>query len=951
MGLTCDSFEEVEMVTAAGEVIRARDDNEHRDLFWALRGGGGGNFGIVTRFLFRLQAIGPVMSHFFIQWKEPKEGTLEEKEAYLAEIVRDYLEIQAGLPLELTTAMGLRVEHRFMKDYYPLGLSGTFYGPQKELEEILKPFMERHPFDKGPSFRESRFEKKASRSRGGRGSVGEGEAPSDSGSLLETGSDVLLSDLVNEVVDFVNLGASADELVEEGEVTDGAAYAQKAPPAVTCLAPWPHKISSGFPKSPRVYSELARKAVRILVKTNQAMPGNASRCFMVLHGMPGARGAVESRDSAFYWRDKGVLVQFQAWWAGPCLAEGDDEGQKAFERDEDQYLCWIRSSRKQLESELEGAFINFADRDLPLETYYGGNLARLTAIKTRYDRDNVFHFPMSIPPDVLPLKHDAVTCLAPSGFEVVTRDGSKYEASRRSSNTRFDLRPLAIAYPRAADHVARCVRYCREHHLELRICSGGHQHEGMCSADDVLMVRLSKICFIEDVEGRDDQAWIGVGARLEDVYKALQKRRRVIAAGGCKSVNVGGLTLGGGWGLSARKFGLACDNVLAVEVVLADDRIVEATAENDYSDLFWAMLGGGGGNFGIVTRFLFRLHPIEPNLSSYKLYWYAKGSERTAIIEKWLAFQRQAQSRETTSYLVLYADRQGEGTEETRTSVYAGGSSYSHLSSLEEEVAELRRGLPTVDRSVFEALYPPPRDVPEGAGILGDASALASVGDLLSYAEDPPGLFDVPPAEGLDALDHDQHASQCRAPAPQDNCRGFFPHKVTSAFPKYGSTSPEDYEKRLAQILARFLEQHPVSPWVKSYISLYSMGGAIADVPREVTAFYYRDKPFVLQIESWWSYPEPEPEPCGCRDKKSWQQPYIEWVRSFRDALRDAELIKGAFINFVDKDLEMRNKGTKDRQKLLRHYYGGNLERLMESKAAWDPDDFFRFDMSIPPAE
>ncbi len=931
MGLTCENIDKIEMVTAKGEVICVSgDENQEPDLFWALRGGGGGNFGIVTRFLFRLSEIGDVVSNFTMQWEEPEKGTEEEKAEYLATIVHDYLEMQAALPPELTTVMGLRVKHRFMKKYYPLGLSGKFYGPKDELQAELESFVKKHSPQQGPRYNEKRYKHQL-------GEEGTLAAP---GETPGADSEILLSDLINEVVDFVQLSAPFGELEVEKGYGAGAEYIQHAPPSTTCLAPWPHKISSGFPKSRVVYPELARKAVRILLETNKAMPDNAARLYMVLHSMPGKKRKIGPSDSAFFWRDKDFLVQFQAWWAEPSMAAGDADGKRAYERDEERYLCWIRSSRKQLESELEGAFINFVDRDLPLETYYGGNLPRLKRIKARYDRDNVFHFPLSIPPDEFPLKREAVACLAPSGFDVVTRNDPRYEVSRRISNTRFDLRPLAVAYPRAAKQVASCIRYCQDHHLDLRICSGGHHHEGMSSADDVLMVRLSAMSLIEFVEGRDDQAWIGVGARLEDVYRELQKRRKIIAAGGCKSVNVGGLTLGGGWGLSARKLGLACDNVLAAEVVLADGDIVEATRENENSDLFWALLGGGGGNFGIVTRFLFRLHAIEPNLSKYKLYWHAKGPIREKIIRKWLAFQRSAQSTDTTSYLLLYADLEGEIAEKPRLSVYAGGMSYKNLADLEEEVALLVEGLPEAEKSEREELYPPGPHA-EGASI----SPIAPVEDFLSYAEDPPGLF-----LRQDRLaPSDEDFSECRAKIPKDNCLGSYPHKVTSAFPiENAAGSAEDYEKRLAKAISQFLEEKPVNPYVKSYISLYSMGGAIEAVPPESTAFWYRAKPFVIQIESWWSYPEPEPEPCGCRDRRSWQQAHIDWVRSFRDTLRDEKLIEGAFINFVDKDLEKRNKSTKDRMKLLRHYYGKHLERLMESKAKWDPSDFFRFEMSIP---
>ncbi|MEM9596573.1 MAG: FAD-binding protein [Acidobacteriota bacterium] len=954
MGLTCDNFEEVEVVTAEGDVIRARADNEHGDLFWALRGGGGGNFGIVTRFLFRLWDIGPVVSTIRAQWKEPENKTDQEKEEYLTRIVEDYLKMQADFPIGLTTSMGLRVRHRFMaKDkYFPLGLSGKYYGTSKELERALKKFLDKHPPSEPVQLSESR------RARSG-GTPAKASEP-DLGVEVQTSEGNLpLAQLIDDVADFVQSGSASHEVEDEAHPPDGAAYVQKAPPRTTCLAPWPHKVSSGFPKGPGVYSELARNAVRVLRSTNEERPANAARLFMVLHSMPGKKGPehegkprpIHPWESAFYWRERDFLVQFQAWWAEPCLGKGDSAGRKAYQKDVETYLCWIRSSRKALDAELDGAFINFVDRDLPLEAYYGANFARLREIKQRYDRDNVFHFPMGIPPNELPLEQDAIRSLSPSGFRIVTRGHSRYDEARSIANARFDFRPLAIAFPRTAEHVAHCVRYCIEHNLQLRISSGGHQHEGMCSADDVLMVRLSEMDFLDYVDGTDDQAWIGAGARLHDVYAKLQKRHRILPGGGCKHVAVGGLTLGGGWGLSARRYGLACDSVLAVKVVLADGRIVEATRDNKFKELFWALLGGGGGNFGIVTSFLFRLRRIEPNLSKYKLYWRPEGTLRRDVIQAWLRFQREKQTEDTTSYLVLYADREKDipgkdnDNDDAPLSIYAGGMSYRHLRDLKEEIGHLMSDLPTPKSRSFWELYPHP----ESDGELPLQATTASVGDFKDYASPPPGLLDLPPTDRWTDANSTQPAHPCQAEVPIDNCVGSFPHKVTSAFPKeVGSAKVEAYESHLAEALAEFLEHNPVSPYVKAYVSLYSLGGAVARVEPNATPFWYRKKSFILQIEAWWSYPHPDPEPCGCRYREDWQRPYIDWVRRFRGTLRDAGLVEGAFINFVDRDLEERNKTPEDRRKLLHHYYGENLDRLMEAKAAWDPSDFFRFGMSIP---
>lgn len=151
----------------------------------------------------------------------------------------------------------------------------------------------------------------------------------------------------------------------------------------------------------------------------------------------------------------------------------------------------------------------------------------------------------------LELKEKATAGLGLLGFRVVTNDEFEYDQAREISNSYFDLKPLAVAYPRTAGHVSTCIQYCLDHKLPFRTRSGGHQHEGMSSLNGGLMIRLSDM---NTIEYDDDlkEAWISSGMRLGAVYKELALYKRIIPAGGCFSVNVGGLTLGGGWGMHSR---------------------------------------------------------------------------------------------------------------------------------------------------------------------------------------------------------------------------------------------------------------------------------------------------------------------------------------------------------------------------------------------------------------
>jgi FAD/FMN-containing dehydrogenase len=129
----------------------------------------------------------------------------------------------------------------------------------------------------------------------------------------------------------------------------------------------------------------------------------------------------------------------------------------------------------------------------------------------------------------------------------------------------------------------------------------------------------------------DHRAVVGPGARLIDVYDRLWRSRRTVPAGSCPTVCVGGLALGGGIGFAARTFGLTCDNLVEATVVLPDGSAVIADAKR-HSDLFWALRGGGGGNFGIVTRFIFRTHPVG-DVATYTMEW--PWSDAKKVVQAW----------------------------------------------------------------------------------------------------------------------------------------------------------------------------------------------------------------------------------------------------------------------------------------------------------------------------
>jgi FAD/FMN-containing dehydrogenase len=200
---------------------------------------------------------------------------------------------------------------------------------------------------------------------------------------------------------------------------------------------------------------------------------------------------------------------------------------------------------------------------------------------------------------------------------LISRDDREYDDARKVYNAMIDRRPLLVARCRDVADVIACVDFARENALALSILGGGHNAGGLGVCDDGLVVDLSSLNGIR-VDPRARTVRVEPGCTWGDVDHATHAFGLATPSGIISTTGVGGLTLGGGMGHLTRKFGLTIDNLLEADVVLADGSLVTASASEN-EDLFWG-LRGGGGNFGVVTSFLFRLHPVSTIIGGPSLW-------------------------------------------------------------------------------------------------------------------------------------------------------------------------------------------------------------------------------------------------------------------------------------------------------------------------------------------
>jgi len=211
----------------------------------------------------------------------------------------------------------------------------------------------------------------------------------------------------------------------------------------------------------------------------------------------------------------------------------------------------------------------------------------------------------------------------------VARPGSPaYRAARRPFNARFhDVRPSVIVSCASPQDVSEAIGFARRHGLELAARSGGHSFAGHSTTSGMLV----DVSPMRSVSVAGDVATVGAGARLGQVYEALQDHGLTIPGGTCPSVGVAGLTLGGGLGILGRTYGVTSDRLIGAEIVLADGGVLQCD-EHHHEDLFWALRGAGAGNFGVVTALVFRAVPA-PDAANFHLAW--PFSRAGAVIQAW----------------------------------------------------------------------------------------------------------------------------------------------------------------------------------------------------------------------------------------------------------------------------------------------------------------------------
>jgi FAD/FMN-containing dehydrogenase len=424
--------------------------------------------------------------------------------------------------------------------------------------------------------------------------------------------------------------------------------------------------------------------------------------------------------------------------------------------------------------------------------------------------------------------------------------------------------PDEVAVCSTTEDVVEAVKHARQNDLRVAVRGGGHSVAGLSAIDGGLLIDLSGMNGVE-VDPERKLAKVGGGALLRELDGATQAHGLATPVGVVSDTGVAGVTLGGGYGWLRRKYGLSSDNVVEAEVVTADGSVLRAAADEN-PDLYWA-IRGGGGNFGIVTSFTFKLHEVGPEVAFAATFYPIE--EAAEVMRRWRSYVESAPDEVTSTCVTMTFPANPELPEaiHDRPVIIVGGV---HAGA----------------------------DVEAG---LAEMQPLRELGTALFDMSGPTPFVGV--QTGFDAL------------FPRDTLRAYWKSQYV-----------DELTDEAIDTIAAAANDRPAP---LTLVNTFHMGGAIARVGEEETAFHQRTSPYMVSIDGMW---------LDAADDDA----NVEWVRSAWNAV--AEHGTGeVYLNFTGLADEAPQAGVDSA-------YGRNLARLAEIKAKYDPENFFRINNNVVPA-
>ncbi len=427
-----------------------------------------------------------------------------------------------------------------------------------------------------------------------------------------------------------------------------------------------------------------------------------------------------------------------------------------------------------------------------------------------------------------------------------------YNEARQGYNRAIQHYPVLINYCQSEEDVANAVLWARKHNVPIRVRSGGHNYEGYSNGNCTLVIDISEMNAME-IDECEGILRVQAGVTNRQVYGFVSSKGYPFPGGTCPTVGVSGYVSGGGWGLSCRMLGLGCDSLTEVRIVNYEGEVLNVSRSCN-ADLFWALKGAGGGNFGVITSMTFRLPPKVSKVTLIEIdYLHVSSQEQVRFLQTWQHWLRYADDRMTLLGRIYHSSDDG-------LAMLLRGIFYGEP----EEARRILESFLYLDNAVSNLEY------------VSFLEAVTIIGST------------YPPFEKFQSASRfalrELTAAECEALADIISC------------PQPGS--------------------------VFAGLSVYALGGRVAEVSVDETAFFYRQAGYILWLDTVW-------------EDSRFAQENVDWISRWFPCL--ASMTGGSYVNFPYDELPC----------YLEEYYGEHASCLRKIKEKYDPCNVFSFPQGI----
>ncbi len=505
-------------------------------------------------------------------------------------------------------------------------------------------------------------------------------------------------------------------------------------------------------------------------------------------------------------------------------------------------------------------------------------------------------------------------------------DMIRYNEACQIFNRKFQLKPFVIVYVESTEQVQLVYNTARENNLPIRVRSGGHDHEGECSGNNTILIDMSRINHVKFTKGSrkgsPTYAHIGPGIRFIQLTTILANNNVMIPHGTCATVGIAGFTLGGGWGPWTRIAGMCCERLAGATIVLGNGEIVELDARDgkQVPDLLWALRGGGGMSYGIVTELVIETFPLPPKLIKFDLVWNPyptkkRSPKKTPTLDVLKSWERAIKSPNTKKLI---------GTNLKITAIHWPYDNYDKFDEhkvthncvmygyWQGDEKSLQKFIDTAFKSAK----------PAEINIEGKGGRRRKYGSNLMSSWDRESFYNVKrTARGLTGK-----------PLPPD-LDAPAPHKITSRLVEPQGLKKEGYRAFLKSLTSPLVLENNRLLGLFNYVTLGAITGDfyqnISAKAKKNSAFPYKEMLYTIQYQTWWNETLEEKE--EGQENPVWVNTNraLDWMQVCRNF--KIPNTSGAFISFKDSSIPTKT------------YFAQHYDRLKKIKETYSKDPLNHF--------